>query len=117
MNLQKAATFVGLSLGAASLALLMSVAPPTATASAAGTAGPRDPQAIWDKLCKSCHGTDGKGVAAKATTLKIDAVLLNLGREGTEKMTRDELKTIVLDGKEKMPAYKTKVKEDEIMTV
>ena len=109
----KSATTLGLGVAAASLAVLLSAAPP-ATASGAGAAGPRDPQAIWDKLCKSCHGTDGKGVAAKATTLKIDPVLLNLGREGTEKMTRDERKTIVLDGKEKMPAYKTKVKEDEI---
>lgn len=29
-------------------------------------------------------------------------------------MTKDELKTIVLEGKEKMPAYKTKVKPEEI---
>ena len=112
MNLEKAVYFLSLSFGAASLAFVIAGAPP-ATASAAA-AGPRDPQAIWDKLCKSCHGADGRGNEAKAKTLKIDATLLNLGREGTEKLTKDELKTIVLEGKEKMPSYKTKVKEDEI---
>lgn len=112
MNLEKAVLFFGLAVGATSFALMASVAPPAIAS--AGDAAPRDPQALWDKLCKSCHGADGKGVATKAATLKIDPVLLNLGREGTDKLTREELKTIVLDGKEKMPAYKTKVKPEEI---
>jgi cytochrome c5 len=112
MTLEKAVYFLSLSFGAASLAFVIAGAPPAAASAAAPA--PREPQAIWDKLCKSCHGTDGRGNPEKAKTLKIDAIRLNLGREGTEKMTKDELKAIVLEGKEKMPAYKTKVKEDEI---
>jgi len=112
MSLEKFAYFLSLSLGAASFALFFSVTPTSLASAAAAT--PREPKAIYDKLCKSCHGADGKGVAAKAATLKIEPVLLNLGREGTEKITRDELKAIVLEGKDKMPAYKTKVTPEEV---
>lgn len=84
------------------------------TAEAADAPAPREPQAIWDKLCKSCHGADGKGVAAKAKTLKIDATLLDFSREGADKLTVEEKKTLLLEGKDKMPAFKTKVKAEEI---
>lgn len=114
MRVSRALFGVCLSLGACSFVVMVAAAPPSVASASAAAAAPRDPQAIWDKLCKSCHGADGKGVAAKAATLKIDPVLLNLGREGTDKITRDELKVIVLEGKEKMPAYKTKVKPEEI---
>lgn len=115
MTLDKVVYFLGLSFGAASFVVLASVAlPATSTASAAAPAAPRDAQVIWDKLCKSCHGSDGRGNDAKAKTLKIEPALLNLGREGTENLTRDELKTIVLEGKEKMPAYRKKVRPEEV---
>lgn len=117
MSFEKVIFYLCLSLGAAGLAFALSTGAPSplvAVAHASAPAAPRDPQAIWDKLCKSCHGTDGRGNAEKAKTLKIDPILLNLGREGTEKLTADELKTIVLEGKEKMPAYKTKVKAEEL---
>ena len=113
MRLARTLYFLCLSLGTASLGLLAFGAPQP-VASAADVPAPRDAQAIWDKLCKSCHGTDGKGVEAKAKVLKIDATLLDLGREGTEKLTRDDHRTIVLEGKEKMPAYAKKVKPEEV---
>ena len=108
----KALYFLCVALGAGSLAVLVSAAPP-GTAGAAESA-PREAQAIWDKLCKSCHGADGKGVATKAKTLKIEAVLLDLGREGTDKVTPEDQKKILLEGKEKMPPFKTKLKAEEI---
>ena len=117
MNFEKVIFFLCLSLGGASFVFAISTGMPNtlvSVAEAAEPAAPREPQAIWDKLCKSCHGTDGRGNAEKAKTLKIDPVLLNLGREGTENLTAEERKTILLEGKEKMPAYKTKVKAEEL---
>ena len=102
-----------LALGGGSIAVIASTAPPV-TAEAAAPAPPREAQAIWDKLCKSCHGADGKGVATKAKTLKIEPILLDLGREGTDKLTLEEQKAILLEGKEKMPPFKTKVKPEEV---
>lgn len=71
-------------------------------------------KATYDKLCKSCHGEDGKGVAKKATTLKIDAKLLDFSREEATKMTADEKKKILADGKEKMPAFSKKLAPTDV---
>lgn len=112
MRFESAIYFLSLSLGAAGFVLAGVASAPIAHASA--PAGPREPQAIYDKLCKSCHAEDGRGNAAKAKTLKIDPALLNLGRPGTENLTPEELKTIILEGKEKMPSYKSKLKPEEV---
>jgi mono/diheme cytochrome c family protein len=77
-------------------------------------AGAHPAQATYDKMCKSCHGADGAGNPARAKMLKIDEAKLNLGREESAKLTRDDLKKVLLDGKEKMPAYGKKLKPDEV---
>lgn len=75
----------------------------------------RDSQAIYDKLCVSCHAADGKGNPEKAKTLKIDPILLNLGRRTEEdKLTKEQTKEITLHGKDKMPAYEKKLKAEEV---
>jgi mono/diheme cytochrome c family protein len=66
-------------------------------------------KASFDKLCQSCHAADGSGNAQKAKVLKIDPQLLNLGREEVSKLSRADLKKILLDGKGKMPAYQKKL--------
>src|SRR5262249_40558106 len=68
-----------------------------------------DGKAIYDKSCKSCHADDGKGNAKMAGNLKIDAAVLNLGRDENKDLTRDQLKAVVSDGKNKMPAYGKKL--------
>ena len=68
-----------------------------------------DGKATYDKMCASCHGADGKGNESKAKMLKIDAATLNLGRPESAGMSRDELKTRLLQGKAKMPAYEKKL--------
>ena len=112
MRLESAIYFLSLSFGAAGFVFAGVAAAPIAHA--ADAAAPREPQAIYDKLCKSCHAEDGRGNAAKAATLKIDPALLNLGRPGTETLTQEDRKAILLDGKEKMPSYKSKVKPEEV---
>jgi cytochrome c6 len=73
-----------------------------------------DGKATYDKSCASCHGADGTGNASRAKMLKIDAATLNLGRPESAKLTRDELKEVVVTGKGKMPAYGKKLKAEEI---
>jgi mono/diheme cytochrome c family protein len=68
----------------------------------------------YDKMCKSCHGDDGRGNPAKAKALKIDAEKLNLGREEAAHLSRDELSEILLKGKAKMPGYEKKLKPEEV---
>lgn len=68
---------------------------------------------IFARLCVSCHGLDGSGNPEKAKVLKIDPQLLNLGRKEAAHLTRAELRTILLKGKNKMPAYEKKLKPGE----
>lgn len=79
----------------------------TLSSLAVGADPPGKPK--YDKLCASCHGVDGKGDAAKAAVLKVDPSVLNLGRQETAGASRDDLKTILLDGKGKMPAFAKKL--------
>jgi len=68
---------------------------------------------VYKRRCASCHGADGSGNAKKAKVLKIDAALLKFGRPeaGT---SRDELRQILLEGKDDMPAFKSKLKPAEV---
>jgi mono/diheme cytochrome c family protein len=65
-------------------------------------------------MCKSCHGENGRGVAAKATVLKIEPKLLDLARPEAATLTLDERREALLHGKGKMPAYGKKLKPEEI---
>jgi len=68
----------------------------------------------YNRLCKSCHGADGRGSEAKAKVLKVDTEVLNLGRADRARASRADLKAILLEGKDKMPAYQTKLKPEEV---
>ncbi|MBI1871317.1 MAG: cytochrome c [Chlamydiae bacterium] len=68
-------------------------------------------QEIYDKKCKSCHGKTGEGNPVMGKALKIDPALLPLK---DLKKTDEELTVIIRDGKNKMPAFKGKVPDDEI---
>jgi mono/diheme cytochrome c family protein len=71
-------------------------------------------QATYDRLCTSCHGADGRGNAVKAKALKLDPQLLDLARPEAAKLTRDETRKILVEGKGKMPAYGAKLGAAEI---
>ncbi len=73
-----------------------------------------DGKATYDRLCASCHAADGRGNPEKAKALEIDPELLNLGRPAAADLTREELRTILLEGKDKMPAYEQKLKPAEV---
>lgn len=65
----------------------------------------------FDAKCASCHGVDGKGKAAMAKIIKVDASALDLTSAETAKKSDEEAQKIVLEGKNKMPAYKGKISE------
>ena len=59
--------------------------------------------------CVSCHGKDGKGVEKMAKMLKLDLKDLDLVDAASLSKKDEELITLTLDGKKKMPAYKAKL--------
>jgi mono/diheme cytochrome c family protein len=66
--------------------------------------------AIYKAKCAICHGADGAGQTPMGKTLKIR----DLHSAGVQKMSDNELTTIISDGKGKMPAYKGKLAPAEI---
>jgi mono/diheme cytochrome c family protein len=57
-----------------------------------------------------CHGPDGTGKTMMGEKLKIP----DLQSAEVQKKTDDDLKTIIIKGKNKMPAYETKLNKEQI---
>jgi mono/diheme cytochrome c family protein len=62
-------------------------------------------KATYDRSCKGCHGADGTPSAAMAKSLKVD--MLHLGDPAVQKLSDDELKSVITSGKGKMKAIKS----------
>ena len=91
------------------LTLLLAV-----NAAAQPAAAPAKPDAakIFAAKCTACHAKDGKGSLPMAKMFKLkDPAVLNLT---TTKATDAELAKTITDGREKMPAFKGKLKDAEI---
>ncbi len=67
-------------------------------------------QALFKKDCAMCHGADGSAQTPMGKSLKIP----DLHSAAVQQKSDAELKTIISDGKGKMPAYKNKLKAEEI---
>jgi len=59
-------------------------------------------KAPYDRSCKGCHGADGTPSAAMAKSFKVD--MLHLGDPAVQKLSDDELKSVLTNGKGKMKA-------------
>jgi cytochrome c oxidase subunit 2 len=83
------------------LRLLLGVAIAAATAPGvmAGDAGGK---AVYDKLCASCHGPDGKGNPAMVKAMGEKG--LNIATKDVAAKKDDELIKVIVEGKGKMPA-------------
>ena len=62
-------------------------------------------QAVYDKSCKTCHGSDGTPNAGVAKALNAD--IKDLRSAEVQGMSNDQIKKVVAEGKGKMRAVKT----------
>jgi len=69
-----------------------------------------DGAAVYKAKCASCHGPDGKGETSIGKSMKLKS----LGGTDVQKQTDANLKKVISDGRNKMPAYNGKLSADEI---
>ncbi len=69
--------------------------------------------ALWNKHCKSCHGTKGLGDGPKAATL--DTPSGDFSTKAFQKQTDGALYYKTAEGRDDMPAYKKKIPDAEDM--
>ena len=67
-------------------------------------------ESLFKSKCAMCHGADGAGQTAMGKALKIP----DLHSEVVQKRSDAELAEIISKGKNKMPAYDTKLNKEQI---
>jgi mono/diheme cytochrome c family protein len=99
-------------------------ATPTNTSTATRTASPAAPtpaasvdefaraRANYAANCEACHGPNGEGGPVKTPTKQIKVP--SLKAEHAIKHTDDEIVKMITNGEEEMPAFKEKLKPEEI---
>jgi mono/diheme cytochrome c family protein len=68
---------------------------------------------IYKTKCAVCHGADGKGDSAMGKKLNLK----DLARPDAQNLHDSELKTLLENGKGTMPAFKTKLTNQQIEDV
>ncbi|MBU4460791.1 MAG: cytochrome c [Verrucomicrobia bacterium] len=86
-----------------------------AAATWAGAAS--DGAAIYKAKCAKCHGEKGEGSAKATEKLCKGVTLEQLKLDPIAAKSDDEVRKFVVDGKDKMPAYKEKLTAEEIDAV
>ena len=93
-----------IAIGALAAALMLSMAVHAAFAdSEAGSA-------LFKSKCAMCHGADGKGDTAMGKNLK----LRDLSSIEVQNVHDSEMKTLIENGKGKMPAFKGKLTDKQL---
>lgn len=69
-----------------------------------------DAAADFKAKCATCHGATGAGDTAMGKNLK----LRDLGSADVQKLSDDELNTVIAKGKGKMPAYDGKLTKEQV---
>lgn len=69
---------------------------------------------LYKSKCGSCHGKSGEGSAMMAKVFKATPEALNLADAATAARPDAELISTTKNGKNKMPAYKGKLSDEEI---
>jgi cytochrome c6 len=72
-----------------------------------------DAAATYKAKCAACHAADGSGATAAGKAMNIP----DLRGDEVQKMTDDQLIDATTNGKNKMPAYKGKLTDDQIKQV
>jgi len=70
------------------------------SAAAASAADAKAGEAVYDKSCKSCHGTDGTANPAIAKMMKVE--IQDLKSAEVQAMSNDDIKKVITGGKGKM---------------
>jgi mono/diheme cytochrome c family protein len=70
----------------------------------------QDAASLYKAKCSACHGADGKA----STPMGKKMGLRDLASAEVQKVSDDELATIIADGKNKMPSYKKSLKPEQI---
>lgn len=68
---------------------------------------------VYKAKCATCHGADGAGATAAGKATKAR----DFCSDDVKKETDEEWTTIILKGKNKMPAYDKKLSEAEVKDV
>jgi len=76
----------------------------------AGVAGAQTAESNFKSKCASCHGPDGKGGTAVGKTLGVH----DFTSDAVQKQTDAQLSETISKGKNKMPAYGSRLKENDI---
>ena len=77
---------------------------------AAVPADATDSAAVFKTNCAACHGADGRGQSPMGKALHVK----DLASDDVQALSDQQLKTIIAEGKGKMPAYKSKLSDDDI---
>jgi cytochrome c6 len=67
-------------------------------------------ESLFKSKCAMCHGPDGAGKTKMGETLKIP----DLHSADAQKKSDTELNTVITKGKDKMPAYESKLSKEQI---
>jgi cytochrome c6 len=68
---------------------------------------------IFTSKCAICHGPDGRGDSPVGKSLKV----VDLHSADVQKMSDADLKTVITNGKNKMPAFKGKLTDAQMNDV
>ncbi|HUK54333.1 MAG TPA: cytochrome c [Candidatus Binatia bacterium] len=88
--------------GLASICLVMLLISPAVWADDSAT--------VFKSKCAMCHGPDGKGETPTGKAMKVS----NLASDEVQKKTDAQLTETTTNGKNKMPAFKGKLTDEQI---
>jgi len=89
--------------------LVMTTAIFVSAASAQGKEG-AEGKTLFQSHCAMCHGPDGAGNTPVGKTMHI----MDLRSPAVQKNTDAELTSFIENGKNKMPAFKTRLKPEQV---
>lgn len=104
--MKRRASFLRICLAGAAMFALLCLFSSPARAQAEG-------EKVYKAKCASCHGADGVGATPAGKATKAP----NFCSDEVKKETDEEWTTIIVKGKNKMPAYDKKVTDAEIKDV
>jgi len=68
---------------------------------------------LYKSKCQMCHGADGTGNTPAGKSTKVRS----FSSDDVKKMSDDDLIAVTTNGKNKMPAYKGKLTDDQIKSL